>query len=420
MTSIERDLADRVCRVRTMDEYGTGSEFTLGYDEHGHAKSVQERIGSLNGSMRTYTTTYTYDKDDRVTQTGFGDEKRKAARTYDALGRVSTRKVYADYTYPALDAKYTYLEGAPISGVSAKSTTPLVSAIMQDGMSFEYTYDAKTSNLTSVRYIAGNTPTDADKYTYYVYDALGQLVRVNDQTDTTAGADGTTWVYEYDFGGNILRKKRYPYQTGELTGEPAAVVNYEYADTNWKDKVTSIGGKALSYDAIGNIVNDGEWTYSWQAGRQLKSMSKPGTEITYGYDQNGMRISKRVNGEETSYTLSGAMITHMRVGTKELHFFYDGRQPTIMEYDGMKYVYVSNLQGDIVGMLDAVGNVVVEYSYDAWGKPLAVTGGMADTIGKRTRSDIAVMSGMRRLGCIILGVGIIGRKYVDSFPLTAK
>ncbi|MGI6183293.1 MAG: hypothetical protein ACOYIH_04240 [Candidatus Fimadaptatus sp.] len=44
MTSIERDLADRVCRVRTMDEYGTGSEFTLGYDEHGHAGSVQERM----------------------------------------------------------------------------------------------------------------------------------------------------------------------------------------------------------------------------------------------------------------------------------------------------------------------------------------------------------------------------------------
>jgi RHS repeat-associated protein len=35
-----------------------------------------------------------------------------------------------------------------------------------------------------------------------------------------------------------------------------------------------------------------------------------------------------------------------------------------------------------VGLLDAVGNVVVEYSYDAWGKPLAVTGGMADTVGK--------------------------------------
>ena len=42
------------------------------------------------------------------------------------------------------------------------------------------------------------------KETSYVYDSMGQLIRVNDQTDTTSSNDGTTWVYEYDCGGNIL------------------------------------------------------------------------------------------------------------------------------------------------------------------------------------------------------------------------
>ena len=77
-------------------------------------------------------------------------------------------------------------------------TTPLVSAITQDGVSYEYEYDSLTSNLITERRIQGKEPTVHDKYACYEYDKLGQLVRVNDMNDTTSGADGTTWVYEYD------------------------------------------------------------------------------------------------------------------------------------------------------------------------------------------------------------------------------
>ena len=40
------------------------------------------------------------------------------------------------------------------------------------------------------------------------------------------------------------------------------------------------------------------------------------------------------------------------------------------------------MQGDIIQIVDANGAVVVEYTYDAWGKVLNVTGSMADTLGK--------------------------------------
>ena len=52
-----------------------------------------------------------------------------------------------------------------------------------------------------------------------------------------------------------------------------------------------------------------------------------------------------------------------------------------MRYDGTRYYYVTNLQGDVVAILDANGNSVVQYTYDAWGKVLSITGSMADTIG---------------------------------------
>ena len=41
------------------------------------------------------------------------------------------------------------------------------------------------------------------------------------------------------------------------------------------------------------------------------------------------------------------------------------------------------MQGDILGIVDAAGNLVVEYKYDAWCKPISTTGSKADTLGRR-------------------------------------
>ena len=56
-----------------------------------------------------------------------------------------------------------------------------------------------------------------------------------------------------------------------------------------------------------------------------------------------------------------------------MHFFYDAQgRPAMVEFNGALYSYVHNLQGDIVGILDNAGSLVVEYKYDAWGKPTLV------------------------------------------------
>ncbi len=85
----------------------------------------------------------------------------------------------------------------------------------------------------------------------------------------------------------------------------------------------------------------------------------------------------------TNYTLYGKNIVHMTQGGNNLHFFYDAsNKPAIVEYNGVKYAYVHNLQGDIVAILDSNGTKVVEYKYDAWGKPFTPTGSMKDSLGK--------------------------------------
>lgn len=59
-------------------------------------------------------------------------------------------------------------------------------------------------------------------------------------------------------------------------------------------------------------------------------------------------------------------------------------RPVKVSYNGVLYTYAhNNLQGDIVGLLDSNGSLVVEYKYDAWGKLLNTTGTLAGTLGKR-------------------------------------
>ncbi|MBE6948175.1 MAG: RHS repeat-associated core domain-containing protein [Ruminococcaceae bacterium] len=52
-----------------------------------------------------------------------------------------------------------------------------------------------------------------------------------------------------------------------------------------------------------------------------------------------------------------------------------------MNFNGTNYYYLVNLQGDVMGIVDSTGNIVVSYTYDAWGKPLSTTGMMASTLG---------------------------------------
>ena len=155
-----------------------------------------------------------------------------------------------------------------------------------------------------------------------------------------------------------------------------------YGDSNWKDKVTAIGGKTITYDAIGNPLTYDGWSFTWEAGRMLASMVKNGTNAQFTYDHNGLRIKKVVNGVTTDYTLSGKNVVHMTQGGRDLHFFYDAQgKPGMVTYNDVDYFYVYNLQGDVVALIDANGTQVVEYGYDAWGYPISKTGSLAATIG---------------------------------------
>ena len=161
-------------------------------------------------------------------------------------------------------------------------------------------------------------------------------------------------------------------------GAALDTISYGYGDSSWKDLLTSYDGQLLTSDEIGNLANDGTWSYSWQHGRQLKQMSRPDASgdtemICFRYDSSGHRISKdsgvyhaSYSGGEivyagettrTSYSYLGDTLTQVNIdaptGSTSLHFTYDEIGPMSVTYDGAEYFYLKNAQGDVTGLVNS-------------------------------------------------------------------
>ena len=365
-TQSEYDLANRPVRVKTSEDAKHVYTGQVAYDNvYGNLSEFTEKVGE---NRQEFGTKFGYDDENRPTSLTYSIGATtigQSTTTIDKLNRTTFSAVKLGSK--TFTSEYHFAAG----GYGTGSVTNLVSSITQPGCNCGYGYD-DNGNIASA--------TLNGKWTGYTYDALGQLIQVNDHSDTRSGENGTTWKYTYDLGGNILKKERFAYAD---TTNPLETVTYTYGDANWRDKLTAVNGSTIRYDAIGNPLSDGTWTYTWQNGRQLQKMQKAGVTAEFVYNADGLRVQKTVNGVVTDYVLHGKNVVHMTSGTDELHFFYDAQnRPAVVVYNGTAYAYVKSLQGDILAILDENGNTVVSYGYDAWGAPLWCTGELAETLGK--------------------------------------
>ena len=159
-------------------------------------------------------------------------------------------------------------------------------------------------------------------------------------------------------------------------------VRYTYGNSNWRDQLTAWNGNTVTSDTIGNMLSDGTRTYTWRNGRELATVTKGGVTWTNTYNADGIR-TKRTNGTNTySYIYNGGSLSQMTVDGTVMNFAYDASgTPMAVTYGGATYYYATNIQGDVVAILNASGTAVVTYTYDAWGNILTTTGTLASTLG---------------------------------------
>ena len=346
---------------KDIDESSYNSTYIVFYDSENRVSS-QGSIISYSNTIeypRTFTTSYSYDNIGQLTTETlrYLSNNHKINYTFDNFGRIAS--VNSDlgsfdytkqYTYISDGNKTSYLVGSYISTVNGTSRN------------YTYTYDSK-GNITHI--VDGITTTN------YVYDDLGQLT-----LQTSGDGSGLSYRYYYDNAGNIIKKETV---MTILNQSNSQYINYGYTNSQWGDLLTSYNGTAITYDEIGNPLsyyNGSAYTFTW-TGRQLTGAVRGSTNMSFTYNDDGIRTSKTVNGVKHTYQLNGSQIVSEQWGDKFIVYLYDSAgMPIGMMYRTTSYAedqwdvfwYEKNLQGDIVAIYNESGTEVATYTYiDAWG-----------------------------------------------------
>ncbi|MBR5285489.1 MAG: RHS repeat-associated core domain-containing protein [Clostridia bacterium] len=380
----EYDSLDRLIRAYQKDENGIIVAVENTYDELGRAKGSSYAIGD---KTMEYSVTYKTDSN-LVSSLSMPDASEGSQMscidyTYDNFDRL-TEKVISMSSMVDLSEEYSYYNYTGADG--KRHTTSLVSSIALRSTNdsgynvlYTYTYD-NLGNITDV--CIEGIPIE-----HYEYDALGQLIRAD-----SLEANSTV-LYQYDKAGNIRYTSVMPYTSApsaNIAFAEGSILSYGYSTSSWGDLLTSYGGTSISYDAIGNPTN---WmnanNLTWEA-RELQSLSVTGgPSVSFEYNFDGIRTKKTVGGSVIhNYTLDGTKIIRETVTNNgaafyDFYYLYDESGSVIgFIYNNNYYYYQKNLQGDVIRILNYSGNVVVEYTFDAWGKVLSVSGSLASTIGQ--------------------------------------
>jgi RHS repeat-associated protein len=302
-----------------------------------------------------------------------GASSMTTSKSYDLLSRL-TNVVSTPVSAVAVSSGYAY-----------NSASQRVRNAQVDGSYWVYGYDALGQVISGKKYWSDGTPVAGQQFEYAFDDignrqqtkaggdASGANLRsaaytanaLNQYTsrDVPGGADvvgvalATNTVYVNAQSNSVYRHGEYFRKEMSLNNTNLSLwTNVVVGSAGQTDVSGSVFlpkmPEAFSYDADGNLTNDGRWSYVWDAENRLISMqalssvpSGAKLKIGFGYDAKGRRIQKTVstwNSTTLSYQLSTSKL-----------FVYDGWN-LIAELSSSSsatrtYVWGSDLSGSIQG-----------------------------------------------------------------------
>ena len=214
-------------------------------------------------------------------------------------------------------------------------------------------YD-NANRRTSLSYSNGTT-------TGYAYDLASQLTNI-----THSGPSGVidALTYTYDGAGNRFSANR---ANGTASLLPNVVASAAYDVAN---EQTSFASANLTYDANGNLTNDGVNTYQWDARNRLVGISG-GATANFAYDPLGRRVAKTIGGVTTSFLHDGNDVTAEMgsgaIGTAYLRSLNIDEMFGFLRQDGAYFSIYDGL-GSTLALTNQSGSPTVQYSYEPFGK----------------------------------------------------
>jgi RHS repeat-associated protein len=383
-----------------------------GYSTTANGKLVRVNVGSdykerytfdddyriantvLTIGTRSYTISHSYNDADQMTQMTYPSGQQLYMR-HDSMGKVSTLSNYpsggsgTDYVSNHIHnvagqvSSITYGNGITeqygydaarmqLTSQKAGTTSPYTNR-----MDLTYNYSA-VSNQMGVGSTAGNagqlvgitgTINGMTESASYTYDNYGRL-KSNNQTSSSSSANRTfvydrwgnrTEVWQAGFGGGTQLQALTLSQSG---GVP----------TNRISSVTTTGTVSYSYDAAGNVTNDGAHTYTYDSENRLVTVD--GTAASCSYDYQNRRYKTTVGSSTTHYIWKDEKVLaehNGSTGALLVNYIYAGNR-MIAKIAGGTTSYFLNDRLSARLTLDASGAVVGRQAHLPFGEDFAESG----------------------------------------------
>ena len=260
----------------------------------------------------------------------------------------------------------------------------------------QITFDKRMRRESEERYVRNQT-----NYYKYSYDSLDQINRIDSGTN---GAETEFRKYEYDGYGNRLTE----YRNGKLW----ATSKYDIA--NKLINSTDINGerKALTYDKCGNLINNGNQQFAYDAANRLRTIKNESSdllEFIYSATNQHAQISHTYQHEWIVYEGQQEILSISSLGDRSTYWGFQIDQ--LLAFSSQTSKTLSPVVTDLLSSVIWSDNAREIQEYEPFGAPLKETENLFGFGGKRFFSDIGLYDNRARLYDPYAG------RFIQSDPL---
>ena len=398
----------------THENFADGTSYVYTYDNRGNLTTAKDSQGNV--------TTFVYGGDannpnnpDLLTEVKYPDGTFLKFSYYPGGLRkqsVDQTGYTVNYTYDGADdlSELTDGSGNLIVKYSYDNAGNLIQKDNGNGTRTVYTYDLNGDARSITNYAPDHTTVNS--FDIYTYDSLG-----NTLTDTNQ--DGQ-WAYAYDADSELIQAVFTPNSTdpdglavqsikyaydaaGNRSSQNVNGVVTNYVVNNVNEVTSSItaglGTTAYQYDLDGNLSAATDPTgnttnYTYDDLNQLTAVKGPGLSASYFHDPLGNLVSQTVNGATTNFQVDPTGYGDIAAGTVVAAFsgggVYSNSGGLLEHYTyglglvnqvsaaGSAAYYDFGLAGNTIGITDAAGTYVDQYSYLPFGQTVTIKATLAN------------------------------------------
>jgi len=370
---------DDLYRRTQIDYPGTSDDASFTYDKLNRILTAKnedsllsfeyDRIGRVTKSVQNgHVIQYAYDIANG-TRTLRYPSGSTVVENYDQRGRLT-----------AINDSY----GSEIASYSFDSENHLVLKSISNRLISNYSYNPNGWCTNTTYQVNGE-----EIYNYdYVYSDEGHRLYKKSNHNLTSSE-----TYSYDAKYRLVGFNRGRMDAQGIISDPDVDLSYSYDGvgnratmanngevlsyvSNPTNGYQSLDGTFWAYDENGNLIDDSEYTYSYNPSNKLIKITEKSlgsAVVSYDYDALGRRWRKTEPTSTTEYVFDGATSTIIAEinGQGSASEIVHGLAPmaiVILRTDGSEYCYLTDISGSVLAVTDKEGNLLEQYSYNPFGE----------------------------------------------------